>query len=162
MPKDIEQLSPVYWVESRGELKGSVELELEHSAEVMQDLKDPGMRFAICRRKDGESSYNFELCEGQFISSHGKLKIQHFSIWRVAVVHLRSALGVPQPFLANLYYQRVSPTTCMINFIIVPRQEAWEKVNKDNCNVYNIILLFCYSYYSHFVIIVHTDAAEAV
>ena len=118
-----------------------MELELEHSAEVMQDLQDPGMRFAICRKKDGESSCSFELCEGQFISSHGKLEIQHFSIWRVVVVRLRSAIGVPQLFLANLYYQSVSPTTCMINFLIVPRQEAWEKV-KERSSFYIIIIIF--------------------
>ena len=146
LPKEVEQLSPVYWVESKGELGGPVELELEHSAEVIQDIQKRGLRFAVCRKKNGESSYEFKLCEGQFISSRGKLEIQHFCIWRVAVVRLRSAFGVPQLFLANLYYQRVSPTTCTINFIIVPRQIAWEKVKQKRATLRMELLSFYHAY----------------
>ena len=143
LPNEVEQLSPVYWVESKGELGGPVELELEHSAEVIQDIQKRGLRFAVCREKDGESSYEFKLCdEGQFINSRGKLEIQLFSIWRVAIVLLRSALGVPQQFLATLYYQRVSPTTCTINFIIVPRQKAWEKVKQERATLRMELLSF--------------------
>ena len=131
LPEGVEQFSPVYWVESEGELGGPVEVELQHSGIVTQDIQKEGLKFAVCTAEDEESSYNFELCEGQFDHSHGKLEIEHFCHKQVVVVRKLSAVTIQQLFLANLYTERVSPTTFLITFIIVPRQEAWEKVKDE-------------------------------
>ena len=52
------------------------------------------------------------------------METAHFSTSLLAVVHLLSAVGMPQLFLANLFYQWRSLTTCTINFIVVPCQEG--------------------------------------
>ena len=39
MPEGVEQLSPVYWVESEGEMGGPMEIELQHTAIVTQDIQ---------------------------------------------------------------------------------------------------------------------------
>ena len=127
LPEGFEQLSPVYCVESEGELGGPVEVELQHSAIVTQDIQKKGLRFAVCKAEDEE----FELYEGQFDCSHGKLKIEHFCGKELAVVRQLSAVEPRKLFVASLYTQKVSETTFMITFIVFPRQEAWVKVKEE-------------------------------
>ena len=134
LPKNTEQLSPVYWVESTGDLRGPAILEMQHSAELLTDAEQAQLRFAVSKVEQGDHSRKFELREGQFgIGSYGKLEIKHFSTWEILIVRLKSAFGISKIFLANLYYQRVSPFMCLIHFIVVPRQKAWEKVKRYNC-----------------------------
>ena len=145
LPKDTEQLSPVYRVESEGDLNGPAILEMQHSAEVITDDQKAGLRFAVCNVEHGFSSHKFELCKGQFsVGSFGKLEIKRPSKMKIFIVRLKSALGLSQVFLANLYYQRVSPFMCLIHFIVVPRQKAWEKVQLLNTGKKYMLLYYIY------------------
>ena len=141
LPSKVEQLSPVYLVESDGEVGGPVGLQLQHCAEIKDDQQH-GLLFAVNKVGGDESSLKFELHEGQVsTSSYGKLEWTHFeTALRVAVVHKKSesALMSSQIFQSSLYYQQVSKSKFMINFVVVPRQKAWEKVKHTvaiNCFV---------------------------
>ena len=127
-PEETELLSPVYLMETKGKLRGPVGLELQHCAQVKEDSHQLGMRFAVSKIEAWRPG-KFVLCEGQFSNaSHGKLEIE-FPNWLAAVVRLKGAPGPTSVFLANLYFQQLSPAMCLIHFIIVPNQEAWEKVH---------------------------------
>ena len=131
LPKEIKQLiSPVYWIESEGDLGGPVGLVLQHYVTgALHDLRN-GLRFAECRVENGKSSRSFKFRDdGVFTeNSHGKLEIEHFSAWRITIGMLNTALGLSTRFIASLYYQQVSPSTYLINFVVVPWQEAYERV----------------------------------
>ena len=128
LPGEIEQLSPWYEMETKGDLGGPVGVELQHCALVKEDGQQLGMKFAVVKVKDGEASGKPVLLEGRFnSSSYGRVEIG-FPNWQAAVVRDKTASGPSPVFLANLYYQPLSPTKCLIHFIIVPNQEAWEKV----------------------------------
>ena len=130
LPKGSSQLSPVYWVECEGELGGPVLLELQHCVRALREERDLShLKFAVSR-VDGPNC-KFELREGKFVGSSGKLEIAHFSAWRVVVVcsmKVCAALGLSPVLLASLYYQKLSPSVYMVNFVAVPHQEAWEQV----------------------------------
>ena len=150
LPKGSSQLSPVYWVECEGELNGSALLELQHCVEVIEERDLANLKFAVSRVDvDQGSDCKFELREGDFVGSSGKLEIAHFSAWRVVIVAMQSALGLGPVLQVGLYYQKVSSSLYMVNFIAVPKQDAWEKVKN------NIIRHVCTSR-SHAVVLIHT------
>ena len=126
LPKGSCQLSPVYWVECEGELGGPVLLELQHCVRAMEERDLSDLKFAVNRV--GEHSCKFELREGKFFGSSGKLEIAHFSAWRVVVVSMQLRVGLGPVLLASLYYQKLSPSVYMVSFVAVPHQEAWEQV----------------------------------
>ena len=126
LPKGSSQLSPVYWVECEGELSGPALLELQHCVRAMEERDLSDLKFAVSR-VDGPSC-KFELREGKFVGSSGKLEIAHFSAWRVVVVSMQLRVGLGPVLLASLYYQKLSPSLYMVNFVAVPHQEAWEQV----------------------------------
>ena len=135
LPKGSSQLSPVYWVECEGQLNGSSLLELQHCVEVAEETNLGNLMFAVSRVDvDQGSDCKFELREGDFVGSSGKLKIPHFSTWLVGIVaRIKSIFGrplKPLPVLlqVGLYYQKVSSSVYMVNFLAVPKQDAWEKV----------------------------------
>ena len=136
LPKGSSQLSPVYWVECEGELNGSALLELQHCVEVVEETNLSDLMFAVSRVDvDQGSDCKFELREGDFVGSSGKLKIPHFSAWRIGIVaHIKSTIEriwkpLPAVLLqVGLYYQKVSSSVYMVNFLAVPKQDAWEKV----------------------------------
>ena len=132
LPKGSSQLSPVYWVECEGQLNGSSLLELQHCVEVVKETNLSDLKFAVSRVDvDQGSDFKFELREGNFVGSSGKLKIPHFSTWLVGIVAcIKSIFGQPLPVLlqVGLYYQKVSSSVYMVNFLAVPKQDAWEKV----------------------------------
>ena len=87
LPKGSSQLNPVYWVECEGELNGSALLELQHCVEILEERDLANLKFAVNRVDVGQGSDSkFELLEGDFVGSTGKLQIAHFSAWRVAIV----------------------------------------------------------------------------
>ena len=126
LPKGSSQLSPVYWVECEGELGGSALLEIEHCVRPAKERELSNLKFAVSRVD--EPSCKFELREGKFDGSSGKLEIAHFSAWRVVVVSMQVRVGLGPVLLASLYYQKLSPSVYMVNFVAVPQQDAWEKV----------------------------------
>ena len=129
LPKGSSQLSPVYWVECEGELNGSALLELQHCVEILEEGDLANLKFAVSRVDvDQGSDCKFELREGDFVGSSGKLEIAHFSAWRVVIVAVQSALGLAPVLQVGLYYQKVSSSVYMVNFLVVPKQDAWEKV----------------------------------
>ena len=129
LPKGSSQLSPVYWVECEGELNGSALLELQHCVEILEERDLANLKFAVSSVDvDQGSSSKFELREGDFVGSSGKLEIAHFLAWRVAIVAMQSSLGLPSVSHVGLYYQKVSPATYMVNFLAVPKQDVREKV----------------------------------
>ena len=129
LPKGSSQLSPVYWVECEGELNGSALLELQHCVEILEEGDLANLKFAVSRVDvDQGSDCKFELREGDFVGSSGKLEIAHFSAWRVVIVAVQSALGLAPVLQIGLYYQKVSSSVYMVNFLVVPKQDAWEKV----------------------------------
>ena len=134
LPKGLSQLSPVYWVECEGELNGSALLELQHCMEVVEEENNlTDLKFAVSRVDvDQGSNCKFELREGDFVGSSGKLEIAHFSAWRVAIVAMQSAFGIAPVLQIGLYYQKVSSSVYMVNFLVVPKQDGWEKVYNNN------------------------------
>ena len=130
LPKGLCQLSPVYWVECEGELGGPALLEIDHCMKALREERNLShLKFAVSR-VDGPSC-KFELRDGEFVGSSGKLEIAHFSAWRVVVVcsmKIRVGLGLSPVLLASLYYQKLSPSVYMVSFVAVPHQSAWEKV----------------------------------
>ena len=126
LPKGSSQLSPVYWVECEGELGGPALLELQHCVRHAKERELSGLKFAVSR-VDGPSC-KFELREGKFDGLSGKLEIAHFSAWRVVVVSMQVCVGLGPVLVASLYYQKLSSSVYMVNFVAVPQQEAWEKV----------------------------------
>ena len=131
LPKGSCQLSPVYLVECEGELGGPALLEIVH---CVRHAKERELKFAVSK-VDGLSC-KFELREGKFDGSSGKLEIAHFSAWRVVVVSMQIRIGLGPVLLASLYYQKLSPSVYMVNFVAVPQQDAWEQVTYQLCNVY--------------------------
>lgn len=147
LPEETQQLSPVYWVESKGKVEGAVGVELQHSAEVTQEGQKNGLRFAMCKVELGMSTRKFELEKGEFShGSYGKVKVNQFSIatWLVTIVRYNSATDLSPVFLANLYYQKMTKSIGMMNFIVVPRQDAWEKVTGKFKNLSLYALLECH------------------
>ena len=129
LPKGSSQLSPVYWVECEGELNGSALLELQHCVEVVEEGNLTDLKFAVSRVDvDQGSDCKFELREGDFDGSSGKLEIAHFPAWRVVIVAVQSTFGLLPVLQVGLYYQKVSSSVYMVNFLVVPKQDAWEKV----------------------------------
>ena len=131
LPKGTSQLSPVYWVKCEGELNGSALLELKHCVEVVEEGNLANLKFAVSRVDvDHRSNCEFELREGDFVGSYGKLEIANFLAWRVVIVAVQSTIGLaPHAVLqVGLYYQKVSSSVYMVNFLVVPKQDAWEKV----------------------------------
>ena len=126
LPEGSSQLSPVYWVECEGKLGGPALLEIRHCVRHANERELSDLKFAVSRI-DGPSC-KFELREGKFDGLSGKLKISHFSTWRVVVVSMQVRVGLGPVLLASLYYQKLSPSVYMVNFVAVPQQEAWEKV----------------------------------
>ena len=110
LPKGSSQLSPVYWVECEGELNGSALLELQHCVEILEERDLANLKFAVSSVDvDQGSNSKFDLREGDFVGSSGKLEIAHFLAWRVAIVAMQSSLGLPSVLQVGLYYQKVSP-----------------------------------------------------
>ena len=129
LPKGSSQLSPVYWVECEGQLNGSALLELQHCVEVVKEENLANVKFALSRVDvDHGSNCKFKLKKGDFVGSSGKLEIAHFSAWRVVIVAMQSSLGLPPVLQVGLYYQKVSPSIYMVDFLAVPKQDGWEKV----------------------------------
>ena len=132
LPKGSSLLSPVYWVECEGELNGSALLELQHCVEVVKKENLANLKFAVSRVDvDHRSNSKFELREGDFVGSYGKLEIAHFSAWRVAIVAVQSAFRLAPVLQVGLYYQKLSSSVYMVNFLVVPKQDAWEKVKHN-------------------------------
>ena len=90
------------------------------------------MKFLVAPIEDEESCFwesKPVMREGQFSNgSHRRVKIE-FPNWRAAVVQEKIAAGPSPVFLACFYYQPLSPTSCLIHFIIVPNQEDFVEVN---------------------------------
>ena len=145
LPKKAKQLSPVYWVETEDNLGGPVGVELQHYVRGSLDDQRRGLRFAVSKVNRKKSSYKFELRKGLFNdNSYGRLEMEHFSAWRVGIVQVDSSVRLSPKFLANLYYQKVSQSVYIINLVVVPCQEAYEKVSKTNMLIRHIAS----SYYS--------------
>ena len=122
LPKGSSQLSPVYWVECLGELGGPALLEIQHCVRAANERGLSDLKLAVSR-VDGLSC-KFELREGKFDGSSGKLEIAHFSAWRVVVVSMQICVGLGPVLLASLYYQKLSSSVYMVNFVAVPQQAA--------------------------------------
>ena len=134
----------MYSMETKGELQGQVRVELQHCVSVKEDGQQVGMMFAVSKVEDGGTYSNFVLREGQFgIGSHGKLEME-FPNWRAAIVRQKAAAGPSPVFLAYVYYQQLSPTKCLIHFIIVPNQEAWKEVYSHKDETELIIVVISY------------------
>ena len=150
LPKGLSQLSPVYWVECEGELNGSALLELQHCMEVIEEENNlTDLKFAVSRvNVEQGSNCKFELREGDFVGSSGKLEIAHFSAWRVAIVAMQSAFGIAPVLQIGLYYQKVSSSVYMVNFLVVPKQDGWEKVYNNTLptDICSSMLLYCAQY----------------
>ena len=126
-PKGSSQLSPVYWVECEGDLNGSALLELQHCLKGIEERNLANLKFAVSRVDiDHGSTCKFELREGDFVGSSGKLEIG--SAMRVAIVVVQSTFEVAPVLHVGLYYQKVSSCLYMVNFLVIPKQDAWEKV----------------------------------
>ena len=161
LPKGSSQLSPVYWVECEGELNGSALLELQHCVEVFEERDLANLKFAVSRVDIDQGSYcEFELREGDFVGSSGKLEIGHFSAWRVVIVAVQSALGLAPVLQVGLYYQKVSSSMYIVNFLVVPKQEAWEKVKHIMTCVPLDVMLFNYIHFVCFTAAWYSDVAE--
>ena len=129
LPADAEQISPLYWVKCEGDTGGPVDLEVQHSAEPSHSEEQLGLKFAVCKME--KPSCTFELHGGQFsMGPRGRLELHQLTSCLVTIVRMKSAVELSPLFLANLYYQQLSQSKCLIHFLIVPRQEAWEKVGK--------------------------------
>ena len=150
LPKGSSQLSPVYWVECDKELGGPALLEIQHCVRHAKERELSDLKFAVSRVD--EPSCKFELREGKFDGSSGKLEIAHFSAWRVVVVNIQLCVGLGPVLLASLYYQKPSSSVYTVDFVAVPRQDAWEKVTAIPVHPFCNIIMF-ESYYS--------DVAEA-
>lgn len=146
LPENTEQLSPVYRIESEGELGGPVKLELQHSTYVTEDDQQHGLKFAVSKMEFGKSSCEFDLHEGQFdIGSYGKLEINNLKAARVAIIQSEPATGPCQILQASFFYQQVSKHKYMINFVVVPRQKAWEKVQINVSRMHGSIIIMFYT-----------------
>ena len=131
-------------MECEGELGGPVLFEIQHCARLAKERELSDLKFAVSK-VDGPGCM-FELREGKFDGLSGKLEIAHFSAWRVVVVSMQLCVGLGPVLLASLYYQKLSPSVYMVNFVAVPQQDAWEKVAAIPvhpwCNIcLNIIIL---------------------
>ena len=135
LPKGSSQVSPVYLIECEGDWNDSALLELQHCVVDVQKTNLTDLKFAVSRVDvDQRSNCKFELREGNFVGSSGKLEVAPFSALRVVIVTVQSIWGVPSVLQVGLYYQKVSLSVYMVNFLAVPKQEAWEKVAYHNNN----------------------------
>ena len=58
-----------------------------HCVEILEERDLANLKFAVSRVDvDQGCNSKFELREGDFVGSSGKLQIAHFSVWRVAIV----------------------------------------------------------------------------
>lgn len=132
LPKKTIQLSPLYLVESEGDTsRGPLVIELQHFAKGTLDDQQQGLRFAVCKMDDAKPSHphTFELCEGLFnVDHYGRMELENFSACGMAIVQLDSAIGLSPMFVSCLYYQMLSHSKYIINYIVVPLQKAWKKV----------------------------------
>ena len=49
---------------------------------------------------------------------------------------LQSTFGLAPVLQVGLYYQKLSSSVYMVNFLVVPKQDAWEKVIYNYACVY--------------------------
>lgn len=73
LPDEVQLVSAVYWVSSRKEIDGLVEVELQHCCEFSSEEH---IGFAICKVTKEEPPYVFELHKGKLSSNPSYMKME--------------------------------------------------------------------------------------
>ena len=129
LPEGTELVSPFYCVTSKGELTGTVGVEIQHCARNMDEKSlSAGLQFAACKVEKTEPPYVFKKILGDFSSSssYGRSEVE-FSGWLFALTKFRKKmLGIKQEFQARIYYEPLTAVTyeCRAHLVIVPDTDA--------------------------------------
>ena len=142
-------------MDCEGGLNGSALLELQHCVEILEERDLANLKFAVSSVDvDQGSNSKFELREGDFVGSSGKLEIAHFLAWRVAIVAMQSSLGLPSVLQVGLYYQKVSPAIYIHSQFSCCSQARCLGKGILHCKIIMIIIITnCYALYISLLVV---------